>query len=480
MPSGPTSRGCNACRAQKKGCDRQKPVCSRCKRLNLVCVGAGEQRFKFVGTDSKPSNSTKLVPVARTSISPGLDSETTSISSAFIRTLGIGDPSSQLDTITMVNGLFAQIPRRLGSNKALDTASEALMSSYKFVYDRGQIRKARMHYGRALKELSITLQDPAATRSSNTLCAIYLLLICQNWISKGEMQYGNHMEGVCYVLNAFAETFDWTRPRHTYDNSNNLELVLISILTFPLMVEKIYNPRLNFGPWLQKALAWQGPRGKDIKYPYSLGMRNVYQITELVQDPAPHQTAFEIAYDILCEDISIMGQRLADLSISSDGKSGNEVPQQIRALQFVYGMHYGMMLPFACILNSLLRAFPSNQFQPKALEEDAERFVKASIKLARESNPLRPLGTEGIPWVLCFTWALSSDAATQTEIEDLIRMYDSDFMGANNFPVAIWTRRWLEKQTNKIRGIEEELHGIGESDADLEAVIGPGRSCCVM
>ncbi|UZP41611.1 hypothetical protein NXS19_009427 [Fusarium pseudograminearum] len=47
MPGVPKSRGCNNCLKQKKKCDQQKPVCSRCARLNIACQGSGERKYVF-------------------------------------------------------------------------------------------------------------------------------------------------------------------------------------------------------------------------------------------------------------------------------------------------------------------------------------------------------------------------------------------------------------------------------------------------
>ncbi|OBS21504.1 hypothetical protein FPOA_07842 [Fusarium poae] len=47
MPGVPKSRGCNNCLKQKKKCDQQKPVCSRCTRLNIACKGSGERKYVF-------------------------------------------------------------------------------------------------------------------------------------------------------------------------------------------------------------------------------------------------------------------------------------------------------------------------------------------------------------------------------------------------------------------------------------------------
>ncbi|EED24246.1 conserved hypothetical protein [Talaromyces stipitatus ATCC 10500] len=54
MPGVPTSRGCDACRKQKKRCDPPEPPakCPRCTRLQILCTGYGVQRYKFLSVGS--------------------------------------------------------------------------------------------------------------------------------------------------------------------------------------------------------------------------------------------------------------------------------------------------------------------------------------------------------------------------------------------------------------------------------------------
>ncbi|ETN39413.1 uncharacterized protein HMPREF1541_05636 [Cyphellophora europaea CBS 101466] len=48
MPGVPTSKGCEACRRRKKGCDLVQPTCGRCTKLGLKCINNGTGRLKFV------------------------------------------------------------------------------------------------------------------------------------------------------------------------------------------------------------------------------------------------------------------------------------------------------------------------------------------------------------------------------------------------------------------------------------------------
>ncbi|KAJ5184836.1 C6 zinc finger domain protein [Penicillium cf. griseofulvum] len=47
------SKACDQCRSKKQRCERQRPVCSNCKRLNLVC--------EYSGRGKKPNQSTELI-----------------------------------------------------------------------------------------------------------------------------------------------------------------------------------------------------------------------------------------------------------------------------------------------------------------------------------------------------------------------------------------------------------------------------------
>lgn len=100
-----------------------------------------------------------------------------SMSNEFVSTLGLKNPG--FDLTTLGSHLFGQIPQRLGSNEALDASVQALTSAHHSLIVRGSQVEARARYGRAMKALRQCLQDSTQAFTSSTLCAIYLLLICQ-------------------------------------------------------------------------------------------------------------------------------------------------------------------------------------------------------------------------------------------------------------------------------------------------------------
>ena len=168
--------------------------CPRCRRLGLQCVGLGQQRYQFKDEGSKiaspshrPLGSSQHVAHACTAGGPSsnLSNSTTRLVSAFV--VGI-DPSADIRFQLAWNfGVFIEdVPRRLGANEALDAASDAIVTAYTR-YRAGYVHNhpvVLLKHSRALAALGRGLDTPAVAHSSETLCAMMLLMTCQVGISQ--------------------------------------------------------------------------------------------------------------------------------------------------------------------------------------------------------------------------------------------------------------------------------------------------------
>ncbi len=80
-------------------------------------------------------------------------------------------------------GYFLDVPKRLGTSDALDAAAVALSTAHlRYLSpESGQkvTTEALTRYSHALHVLRVSLDDPVEACTTNTLCAVYLLLICQ-------------------------------------------------------------------------------------------------------------------------------------------------------------------------------------------------------------------------------------------------------------------------------------------------------------
>jgi hypothetical protein len=141
-------------------------------------VGAGQQRFKFInqclsvqGSGIAPSTwtSTRFVAVTPSS-------KASMITSNLLSMLEVKDTRFNL---SIYGDFIDQIPQRLGTNKALDAAAVALTTVMPYVYTHRYSDKMYSSYARALKSTRMSLSNPAEAQAPETLCAIYLLMVCQ-------------------------------------------------------------------------------------------------------------------------------------------------------------------------------------------------------------------------------------------------------------------------------------------------------------
>lgn len=100
------------------------------------------------------------------------------------------------------------MPRRLGTNEALDRAVDAVTSAHTDFCTRkhGSVQ-ALTKYSAALRTLRVYLDDPVHAQETNTLAAVMILLICQSIMgqtTKGQWWSG-HAEGAMQILKARKE-----------------------------------------------------------------------------------------------------------------------------------------------------------------------------------------------------------------------------------------------------------------------------------
>lgn len=212
MPGVPKSRGCEACRKQHKNvslvirphgkysiaimltnlhlqCDQRQPSCSRCARLNVKCSGAGVQRFVFIGNAGPQDKEKEKQPKhagRRTSkkarvqtlneISPNIQESMTAL---MVHKLSVKD--IRYDVGWAFGTFVSDIPKRLGRSVALDSATRAFVLSLPpSPHTRRQPGSdALENFTAALKATRLALAHPTESKSIDTLCAAYLLLICQ-------------------------------------------------------------------------------------------------------------------------------------------------------------------------------------------------------------------------------------------------------------------------------------------------------------
>lgn len=127
-------------------------------------------------------------------------------------------------------GYLLEVPRRLGVNVALDAAADALVTCH-LRFNSGvkaPSRKELTKYTYALGQLRVSLDDPLIAASSNTLCAVMLLTLCQvshrkcahgisltcrqHFIGLTGSSFTSHSDGAAQILKARGGRYDEEDP----------------------------------------------------------------------------------------------------------------------------------------------------------------------------------------------------------------------------------------------------------------------------
>lgn len=100
----------------------------------------------------------------------------TIMTSKFLAALRVTDPRFDL---TIYGDFMRDIPRRLGSSRALEAAVYALTAAVASIPKNQPSTEVVKSYGQSLQSVRSCLMDPAQRKSPDTLCAVYLIIVLQ-------------------------------------------------------------------------------------------------------------------------------------------------------------------------------------------------------------------------------------------------------------------------------------------------------------
>ncbi len=117
--------------------------------------------------------------------------------SGFVSVLEITDP--RYDVFSMSHWL-GDLPRRFGSNRALDAAMQGVIAAFPCLYSKTVTQRAVDAYEEALKYIRLSLHDARTNVDTECMCALFLLHIIYDWIGKGNDADGIFDLGISYIL----------------------------------------------------------------------------------------------------------------------------------------------------------------------------------------------------------------------------------------------------------------------------------------
>ncbi|KAM7189307.1 hypothetical protein V8F20_010215 [Naviculisporaceae sp. PSN 640] len=417
MPGVPKSRGCDTCRQQKKKCDQLTPLCSRCARLGIPCVGSGLRRYKFlsqtVALDQNPESSKQVsittsqarsspsaAPPAPTAPSmqgpratiPVVPSNLATLNAKrFVSALQLTDVRFDL---RIYGPFFVDLPRRLGRNQALDASIRALTVSFPAVHTHRYTPDMYKAYGEALASLRISLRDPATVGSVETMCAVYLVMICQGWIGRSGDFAPSHGEAIAHLLSTAAAGADtnWQQDEFAAEVTNTLLFIVI--------LESFGNHKIKLHPKLvAEATPEQPPlvarpnrqpphvTADDIE---CLRIPTLATLASYVRDIEGNLPAIQSTY---------YGPLQRDLAKMKRLLTNNPNPRHVHARRQT---RYGTLLLLAILANWALSSHNHSGTvgqDPRGatLELEKADIVDEVIHLAEQASAYRPLAASAMP-----------------------------------------------------------------------------------
>ncbi|KAK5064815.1 hypothetical protein LTR84_000649 [Exophiala bonariae] len=439
MPGVPSGRACEQCRKQKKKCDETKPTCGRCSRLGILCIGSGERRFKFksefAGRELSKSSSaspSKRSPPLEVRGSPSSDF-TIFVGSVIDRVHITSQSDLRYNLTWAFGGYLLEVPRRLGANAALDAAADALVTCHLRFNSgvRETSREELIKYTYALGQLRVILDDPTIAASSNTLCAVMLLTLCQYFIGLSGSSFTSHSDGAAQILKARGGR---------YDEEDNFETMMLLSLRGPILFEGLLHGRHRFShdEWdhlIMNRLEDMTDVGKGLiclarvpdiaerrRFAVTNGDVNAFSVlrkeaAEIYETAVTILTKFRVLY--------LDAASKATTTSTSVAKDRSAFIPRDWVLYANFQRIYGLSLFSACFLNCLLRSFSSDE-EDVGLQEEVDKFTVEIITLAYDSEVFRPLGSSYMVLCLFIAWISSPDPQTRSHINKLWKIWHTD------------------------------------------------------
>lgn len=144
-----------------------------------------------------------VIPVGGPSSPPS--NAITLATGAFVSVLEVDDPRYDITGWTV---FLKEIPRRMGTSDLLDASAKTFANTFSAVQSKQpQPVENLSQFGNTLHILRGSLIKDK-DQIVDSLCAIYLILPCQGWLSESPGQNVNHINGIIHLLNRVSDK-DW-------------------------------------------------------------------------------------------------------------------------------------------------------------------------------------------------------------------------------------------------------------------------------
>ncbi|CAO1603077.1 hypothetical protein XANCAGTX0491_006670 [Xanthoria calcicola] len=428
MPGVPSGRGCDACRKQKKKCDIETYPCSRCRRLNIPCIGHGQQRYKFknetvVLTVAKRVTTTSISfdqsPCIDPTPSKALSNGVSRLMSAFVNRIS-QDVDIRFQLPWNFGDYLIHLPRHLGISEALDAAVDALVTAHTS-FCAGNLKPSRevlTKHAHCLCILRRDVSDVHKARTSETLAAIMVTSITQLFVFPSQAGGCTHTNGATRLLRSRG----FAKPR------DDFERLLMLTLRGPVVFEALLTDNIQLSSHDWKILIGGFPASihDHVDGQWFACIAHVPDLIErskaaliMHEPPSLNLLSLELEVRALLEDIRPIITKSRDRLDSFDATA---VPAVLsNHLQAHYPRSLAMALGVGIILNCMLSGLEGAS--STAVCEESVLWSEEIVQLAEICNIYRPLGSMAMLIALRMAWCGAACAAAKERIESMLVEY---------------------------------------------------------
>lgn len=328
-------------------------------------------------------------------------------------------------------GFLEDVPKRLGTNHALDAAVSALTAAHAdyclhFQERSGAISVGTLQlYGNAMRAMRTAVGSTATAFSPETLCAIYLLLICQSFIGheKGWAEktcLSSHSVGALQIL----------RQMNSGRTQDEFEKALILSMRGHILIESLLNSHVQLTTReLQDFLRYEC----DVNSLEGQMWRSLSNVPDLINWARKRQElGIPISAGNMIRTQAIEGyhEALRLVKVALEQLSAYEGPSRGATIipssthlryQRSYGLSLLAVMVWICVLKNIDSASPDLQW-----DQDARFYTWQILDLAVQSHPYRPIGTCHMLICLLFAYAAVDDSNLQMMVATAFEEFRTD------------------------------------------------------
>ncbi|KAK5279804.1 hypothetical protein LTR20_000054 [Exophiala xenobiotica] len=324
------------------------------------------------------------------------------------------------------------IPARLGTNEALDAATSTFVATFQR-FSNPEIADTHdvlEQYGLALASLRKCLSDTVKAKAPETLCAVLLLMNCQQFIWSPNGACSSHAEGAAQIL----------RLRGRPGTNDSFERNLLQSLRAVVLFESLFSDRVSFTDreWIdmfdnkEYALSAEGRAVQCLTRLPNL-MRRAKKV--LLLQGIDQQSHFELAVlqheaqrlrDELEPSLIDVQKRYEGVSSSTASLSKKHRRSELAGLIHCHYIRtYSIGLAIVIFVNEL-RIAVSTADRANVLQE-SHTFALEILDLAQMACQYRPVGASVMSLSLLAAEIGAADPSTAWAVRQLRMDYDTDF-----------------------------------------------------